>query len=103
MEAFRWNEKEKTWHLFDGATGSYCYLHQIMTPVISGTEHRLTDMPYIYTLVQALLDDTGTWTLKASPFSNIYDALEYSEEILGYLPKFRDPNEDVYYATKEEK
>jgi len=103
MEAFRWNKEESTWHLFDEKAGIHCYLHRITAPVIPGTAHTSLEMPYIYIFVQALIEENGTWTLKADIFSNVYKSLEYGEEILGYLPKFRDPNEDIYYATKEEK
>ena len=99
MEAFKWNEKNSYWYLFNEKLGIYCYLHQAMAPVIPETNHITPEMPYIYTLVQALLTENQTWTLKATSFSNVYEALEYSEGVLGYLPKFRDPNEDVYYST----
>ena len=102
MEAFRWNIENKYWHLFDSNTGMYCYLHQVIAPVIPGTNHRLSEMPYIYTVVQALIEENATWTLRANPFSTVYGALEYCEETLGYVPKFRDPQEDIYYATKEQ-
>ena len=93
MEAFRWNDNEKNWYLFDKEVGIYCYLHQIVAPPIPGTNHRSPEMPYIYNLVQALIEENGTWSLVATPFSNVYDALEHSEGVLGYIPKFRDPNE----------
>jgi len=103
MDAFKWNPEDKHWYLFDSNVGIYCYLFQLIAPVIPGTEHKASDMSRIYTFVQASIDENGEWNLKADPFNNIYTALEYSEEVLGYLPKFRDPNEDVYYSTKEKK
>ena len=101
MEAFKWNTENQYWSLFDSNTGINCYLHQVIAPVIPGTNGRLSEMPYIYTLVQALLEENGTWTLRANPFSNIYEALDFCEKILGFMPKFRDPQEDIYDATKE--
>jgi len=93
VEVFRWNKEDRHWYLFDEETGTHCYLHKITAP----------EVPFIYTLVHALLEENGTWTLRATPFNNVYAALEYSEELLGYYPKFRDPQEDIFYATKEEK
>jgi len=99
MKSFEWNTEHQYWHLFASKLGTHCYLQQVLAPVIPGTNHRASDMPYIYTLVQALIEENGTWTLKATPFSNVYEALDYCDEILGYIPKFRDPHEDIYYAT----
>jgi len=103
MNVFRWNDEEKHWHLFDEDIGIHCYLQQITSPIMPGTEHRVTDMPYIYTLVQARIEENATWALKSTTISTVYDALEYCEELLGYVPKFRDPQEEIHYATKEEK
>ena len=101
-EVFKWDIDNHYWYLFDGPTGQYCYVHQITAPPIPGTQERASTMPYIYTVVQALIEENGTWTLKATPFSNVYEALEYSESVLGYMPKFRDPNAEIYYKTKKE-
>ena len=101
MEAFKWNIEHKYWHLFEEHLGIHCYLLQVISPPIPGTKQGTLGMPFIYALVQALIDESGTWTLQANPFSNVYDALEHSETVLGYLPKFRDPQEQIYYADKE--
>ena len=101
MEAFKWNIEHKYWHLLEECLGIHCYLSQIISPPIPGTKQGTFGMPYIYTLVQALIDENGTWTLQANPFSNVYDSLEHSEKVLGYLPKFLDPQEQIYYADKE--
>ena len=101
-EAFKWDIDNHYWYLFDEPTGQHCYLQQVNAPPIPGTQQRLPEMPHIYDLTQALIDENSTWTLQSTPFSNVYAGLEYSETVLGYLPKFRDPQEEIYYRDKKE-
>ena len=98
MEAFRWNKEHSYWHLLDKNCNKHCYLLQIKAPQIE--QHEIKDAivyrettSHVYILVEVDLEDEKTWAPKTKPFSSVWDVLEYLDETLGYLPKFRQPEE----------